>query len=209
MSPLVAAEQIVADVRWRLDIGSLREVVDDRVTLLDVAERLEGPLGAAVDNPSRARMLCLRAQVQRLLGELDRALADSRLALAHGHAGDDDLAVALARTELAQVLRLRAEHVEADRLFLEVVEADVPDAVRSLAHENAGRASVDQGRYLEACDHFGRAMRLGDPADVDLVARLELALDAIYIRVLKDGWGPSPRRRTEIMSAGRLPVVVD
>src|SRR3712207_2112589 len=129
---------------------------------------------------------------------MDRAAATARLALAHGEAGEEPQAVALARAELAQVLRLRGEYRQADALFDAIVNADVPDTVRSVAHENAGRCCVDQGRYLEAFDHFGRAMRLGDPEDLDLIARLEVCLDAVYIRVLRDGWGPSPRLSAEI-----------
>jgi tetratricopeptide (TPR) repeat protein len=193
--------EIVADIRWRLDVSTLQEVVDHRENLRQVAERLAAPLDVALDTLNKVRVLCLRAEVDRLLGDVDRAAATARLALAHGESGDEPQAVALARAELAQVLRLCGEYGEADVLFDAVVNADVPDSVRSVAHENAGRCCVDQGRYLEAFDHFGRAMRLGDPEDLDLVGRLEVCLDAVHIRVLRDGWGPSPRLRAEILAA--------
>jgi hypothetical protein len=194
--------EIVADIRWRLDVSTLREVVDDQAGLREVAERLAVPLSAATDNHTRARVLCLRAEVCRLLGDVDRAAAAARLAVAHGEAGGQPQARALAQAELAQVLRLRGDYGEADALFRAVVDADVPDAVRSMAHENAGRCCVDQGRYLEAFDHFGRALRLGGHDDLELIARLEVCLDAVHLRVLRDGWGPSPRDRAEIMAGG-------
>jgi hypothetical protein len=193
------AELALATIRWRLDGATLREVVDDRDDLRALGARLDQPLTESADNLSRARLLCLRAEVYRLLDELGMAAAASRLALAHAEAADDAQAIVVAQAELAHVLRLRRDFGEADRLFEEAACAEVPELVRCVVHENAGRSSFDQGRYMEALDHFARAIRLGDPGDLDLVERIDVALEAVYIRVLRDGWGPYPRLRREIL----------
>jgi hypothetical protein len=99
------------------------------------------------------------------------------------------------------VLRLRGDFAEADRLFEQAASAEVPELLRCVIHENAGRSCFDQGRHMEALDHFTRAIRLGDPLDLELVERIDVALEAVYIRVLRDGWGPFPRLRREIMAA--------
>jgi hypothetical protein len=52
---------------------------------------------------------------------------------------------------------------------------------------------------MEALDHFARAIRLGSPEDMDLVERIDVSLEAVYIHVLRDGWGPYPRLRREIL----------
>jgi hypothetical protein len=69
-----------------------------------------------------------------------------------------------------------------------------------VVHENAGRSCFDQGRHMEALDHFARAVRLGAPEDTDLVERIGVCLEAVYIHVLRDGWGPYPRRSPEILT---------
>jgi hypothetical protein len=194
-----AAELALAGIRWRLDGATLREVVDDRDDLRALGARLDQPLSASADNLSRARLLCLRAEVYRLLDELGMAAAASRLALAHAEAAADAQAMVIAQAELAHVLRLRRDFGEADTLFEEAACADVPELLRCVVHENAGRSCFDQGRYMEALDHFARAIRLGDPGDLDLVERIDVALEAVYIRVLRDGWGPYPRLRREIL----------
>ncbi|MBO3738978.1 hypothetical protein [Actinoplanes flavus] len=194
--PLTAAD--LSAIRWRLDGASLREVVDDRNALRELGERLDGPLADEADNIVKAGLLSVRAEVYRLLGELGMAAAAARLALAHAESAQDLQSQVIAQAELAHVLRLRGDYMEADRLFQRAVDADVPAAVRSVVHENAGRSCFDQNRHMEALDHFARAIRLGSPEDTDLVERIGVCLEAVYIHVLRDGWGPYPRKSPEI-----------
>jgi hypothetical protein len=196
--PLTAAD--LSAIRWRLDGATLREVVDNRDALRDLGERLDGPLADEADNIVKAGLLSVRAEVYRLLGELGMAAAASRLALAHAESAHDLQSMVIAQAELAHVLRLRGDYMEADRLFQKAVEADVSPAVRSVVHENAGRSCFDQGRHMEALDHFARAVRLGSAEDTDLVERIGVCLEAVYIHVLRDGWGPYPRRSPEILT---------
>jgi tetratricopeptide (TPR) repeat protein len=148
-------------------------------------------------------VLSVRAEVYRLLGELGMAAAASRLALAHAESAQNVQAIVIAEAELAHVLRLRGDFAEADRLFEEAASSEAPGQLRSVVHENAGRSCFDQGRHMEALDHFARAIRLGSPDDVDLAERIEVCLEAVYIHVLRDGWGPYPRLRSEILGPAR------
>jgi hypothetical protein len=133
--PLSAAD--LDAIRWRLDGGTLREVVDDRSALRELGERLDGPLADEADNVVKAGLLSVRAEVYRLLGELGMAAAASRLALAHAESAQDEQSMVIAQAELAHVLRLRGDWMEADRLFQRAVDSEVPAAVRSVVHENA------------------------------------------------------------------------
>ncbi|HET6532172.1 MAG TPA: tetratricopeptide repeat protein [Actinoplanes sp.] len=196
--PTLSAADLEA-IRWRLDGGTLREVVDDPGALRDLGGRLDEPLAEERDNVARAGLLSVRAEVYRLLGELGLAAAASRLALAHAEAAGDVQATVIAQAELAHVLRLRGDFAEADRLFEVAASSEAPEVLRSVVHENAGRCCFDQGRLMEALDHFARAIRLGAPDDLDLVERIGVSLEAVYIHVLRDGWGPYPRLRSEIL----------
>jgi hypothetical protein len=183
-------------IRWRLDGGTLREVVDDKEALRELGEKLDEPLADEADNVAKAGLLSVRAEVYRLLGELGMAAAASRLALAHAESARDTQSMVIAQAELAHVLRLRGDFGEADRLFGKAAGARVPEPLRSVVHENAGRCCFDQGRYMEALDHFARAVRLGRPDDTELAERIGVCLEAVYIHVLRDGWGPYPRMDT-------------
>ncbi|WP_157411393.1 hypothetical protein [Actinoplanes rectilineatus] len=194
----MTAEELSA-IRWRLDGGTLREVVDDRDALRELGERLDEPLADETDAIVKAGLLSVRAEVYRLLGELGMAAAASRLALAHAESAQDLQAQVIAQAELAHVLRLRGDSMEADRLFQRAVDAEVSPAVRSVVHENFGRSCFDQGRHMEALDHFARAVRLGSPEDTDLVERVGVCLEAVYIHVLRDGWGPYPRKPEDVL----------
>ena len=147
----------------------------------------------------KAGLLSVRAEVYRLLGELGMAAAASRLALAHAESARDVQSVVIAQAELAHILRLRRDFTEADRLFAKAASAPVPETLRSVVHENAGRCCFDQGRHMEALDHFAKAVRLGRPDDQELAERIGVCLEAVYIHVLRDGWGPYPRTREDIL----------
>ena len=191
-------------IRWRLDGGTLREVVDNREGLQQLGEQLDGPLAAEQDDATKAGLLSVRAEVYRLLGELGMAAAASRLALAHAERAGDARALVIAQAELAHTLRLRGDFVEADRLFEQAASSETPEPLRAVVHENAGRSAFDQGRHMEALDHFARAVRLGDEDDMDLAERVGVSLEAVYIHVLRDGWGPYPRMRREIIDPALL-----
>ncbi|GAB1691478.1 hypothetical protein [Krasilnikovia sp. M28-CT-15] len=197
LTPLSAED--LAAIRWRLDGGTLREVVDDRDALRELGARLDEPLAGEADHATRAGLLSVRAEVYRLLDELGMAAAASRLALSHAESSGEVQAIVIAQAELAHVLRLRGDHAEADRLFEVAASSEAPPVLRSVVHENAGRSCFDQGRHMEALDHFARAIRLGDPEDLDLVDRIDVSLEAVYIHVLRDGWGPYPRLRRQIL----------
>ncbi|MEV6494248.1 hypothetical protein AB0M20_37345, partial [Actinoplanes sp. NPDC051633] len=205
--PLSAAD--FDAIRWRLDGGTLREVVDDRAALRALGDRLDGPLADEQDDITKANLLSVRAEVYRLLGELGMAAAASRLALAHAMQSGEPRAVVIAQAELAHVLRLRGDFGEADRLFEEAASSETPEPLRSVVHENAGRSCFDQGRHMEALDHFARAVRLGPEDDMDLVERIGVSLEAVYIHVLRDGWGPYPRMRREIIEPEPTPEQAD
>ncbi|MDT4995149.1 MAG: hypothetical protein QOH97_5041, partial [Actinoplanes sp.] len=201
LRPLPA--EALAAIRWRLDAGTLREVVDDRDALSELGVRLDEPLTEEADNVTRAGQLSVRAEVYRLLDKLGMAAAASRLALAHAESSGDLQAIVIAQAELAHVLRLRGDFAEADRLFEQAASSEAPEQLRSMVHENAGRSCFDQGRHMEALDHFARSVRLGNPDDTDLVERIDVSLEAVYIHALRYGWGPYPRLRREIFGRSR------
>ncbi|MGC5331083.1 WG repeat-containing protein [Micromonospora sp. DT62] len=199
-------EQVLASYRWRLDPATLREVVEEPDEFRTIRRRLTEKLGAAVDNKSRARLLSLRAVVSRILGELDDALADGRLALTYAEATGELRRTAVAQARLAHVLRWRGEFVEADRLFAEANSTELPQRLRAVLHEHAGRSCYDQGRLMEACHHFERALDLRGTEDPELQARIRLSLDAVAERVAETGFGPYPRSREDVLERDRPPM---
>jgi tetratricopeptide (TPR) repeat protein len=204
--PAADPEQVLAAYQWRFHHETLRELVEDPDELRAIRDRLTEKAEPASDNRARARLLSLRAVVSRILGDLGKALFDGKLALAHAEATGELRRIAIAQARLAHVLQWRGDFAEADRLFEEANSSELPDRLRATMHEHAGRSCYDQGRYIEACNHFERALELRKVEDPDLIARTELALDAVFNRVAKDGWGPYPRSRDEILQLHRPPV---
>ncbi|WP_348650063.1 WG repeat-containing protein, partial [Solwaraspora sp. WMMA2080] len=198
-------EQMLSSYHWRFHHETLRELVDNPDEFRAIRDRLTEKIEPATDNATRARLLSLRAVVSRILGDLGKALADAKLALAHAEATGELRRVAIAQARLAHVLQWRGDFAEADRLFEEANSAELPDRLRATMHEHAGRSCYDQGRYMEACNHFERALELRKVEDPDLIARTELALDAVFAKVAENGWGPYPRDREEILRLHRPP----
>ncbi|MGB2569481.1 WG repeat-containing protein [Micromonospora citrea] len=200
-------EQVLAAYRWRLDQDTLCEVVDDPDELRALRRRLTEKLGVSLDNRARARLLSLRAVVSRVVDDLDDALADGRLALTYAEATGELRRTALARARLAEVLRRKGEHAEADRLFAEANSTELPDRLRAALHEHAGRSCYDQGRLMEACEHFERALDLRRADDPELTERIRISLDAVHARAAaRGGFGPYPRTREEVLRGRRSPV---
>ncbi|NJP33506.1 tetratricopeptide repeat protein [Micromonospora sp. HSS6-12] len=199
-------EQILASYRWQLDPATLREIVTEADEFRVIRRRLTEKLGTAVDNRSRARLLSLRAVVSRILGDLDDALADGRLALTYAETTGELRRTALAQARLAHVLRWRGEYDEADRLLAEANSPELPDRLRATLHEHAGRCCFDQGRLMEACDHFERALNLRGAADPELLERVRMSLDAVTERATGAGFGPYPRSLEELLERDRPPV---
>jgi tetratricopeptide (TPR) repeat protein len=202
---LVDPEQVLAAYKWRLDPETLRELVDDPEQLWAVRDRLTDKVEYAERDSVRARLLSLRAVVSRILGDLGRALVDGREALGHAEATGELRRTAIAAARLAHVLQWRGEFAEADKLFTEANSVELPDRLRAEMYELAGRSAYDQGRYIEAMNHFEAALDLGKGEDLDMVGRIEVALDAVLNRVRANGWGPYSRSREEILQLHRSP----
>ncbi|WP_221326314.1 tetratricopeptide repeat protein [Actinoplanes sp. L3-i22] len=201
-------EQILAAYPWMFDPATLREQVDEPERLWDVADRLTDRLEFAERDNVRAGLLSLRAVVSRVLGELDDALADGREALRHAEASGEARSVSVAQARLAHVLQWRGEFDEADRLYARADSAELPARLRAEIRELAGRSAYEQGRFLEAVNHFEQALDLCQGGDPELVERIELALDVISRRSGDDGWGPYPRRREELLSLPAAPLLL-
>jgi tetratricopeptide (TPR) repeat protein len=192
---------VLAEYRWQFDPDTLREVVEGAKVdeLTEVRRLLTAKLDALADNGPRARLLSLRAVVSRILGDLDKALSDGKLALAHAEATGELRRIAIAQARLAHVLQCRGEFDEADRLFTLANSTELPDRLRATMHHQAGKCAYDQGRFIEACNHFEKALELRDEEDPDLIEQTELALDAVLRGVAEKGFGPYPRSRDELL----------
>jgi len=199
-------EQILSGWEWVFDPDTLREVADDREGLEEIRDALTAKLNDHEDNAPRARLLSLRAVVSRILGDLQKALADGKLALAHAEATGELRRIAIAQARLAHVLQWRGEFEEADRLFALANSTELPDRLRATMYQHSGKCAYDQGRYIEACNHFEKALELRKAEDPEMIAHTELALDAVFRKVAENGWGPYPRTRDQILQLRRPPT---
>ncbi|QSB17427.1 WG repeat-containing protein [Natronosporangium hydrolyticum] len=201
-------EQVLATYDWRFHHETLREIVADPEELRRLRDQLTVKLEPASDNPTRARLLSLRAVVSRILGDLNKALADGKLALAHAEATSQLRRIAIAQARLAHVHQWRGDFAEADRLFALANSPELPDRLRATMHEHAGRSCYDQGRYIEACNHFDQALELRKVDDPELIARTDQALDAVARKIAENGIGPYPRSKEEILQLHTPPTPV-
>jgi len=182
-------ERLIATYRWRFDPDTLREVLDEADTALfhRIRAGLTARLATTPDDALRARLFGYRAGIGRSLMLLDEALADGQRALVHAEAAGNARLIAGVQVGLAHVHQWRREFDAADRLFAAALAAEVPDPVRSFYHQHAGKCAYDQGRYIEAREHFERAMELRRDGDPELLASTELALDAVRRRIADSG----------------------
>lgn len=201
-------ERLLAGHDWRFDPDTLREVHDEASTALlaEIHAGLSERLASAGDDRSLARLLSLRATVARSLGDLGPAKTDGVRALAYAETVGDLRLLSAVRVRLAHVLQWRGEFEAADRLFALADSPDLPDRARAGAHQHAGKCAFEQGRHIEAVNHFERALELRrDDPDPRLLASTEFALDGVFRKVAADGWGPYPRTLDDILGTRAAP----
>ncbi|HLT11864.1 MAG TPA: WG repeat-containing protein [Micromonosporaceae bacterium] len=199
-------EQALAAAKIRLDPVTLFEVPENIFELQRIRDALTAKLDVANDNPSRARLLGLRSVVGRILGDIRTAHADAKMALVHAEATGQLRRIAVAQARLANVLVRVGELDEAARLFAHANSPELPERLRATIHHYAGKCAFHQDRYIEATQHFERALELRRDGDPELVAATEVALDALFARVAERGWGPYPRSREELLATHQPPV---
>jgi len=199
-------EQALAQVRVTLDPNTLFELPENVYELYQIRESLTEKLDTAVDNASRARLYGLRAVAARYLGEIEDAVSDGRQSLALAEATGQLRRIAVAQCRLANALVRQGQLDEADRLFTLANSPELPDRLRATIHHYAGKCAFEQNRYIEACQHFEKALELRRDGDPELVIATEVALDALFARVALRGWGPYPRSRDEILRTHKPPV---
>ena len=83
--------------------------------------------------------------VSRILGDLRKALADAKMALAHAEATGELRRIAIAQARLAHVLQWRGDFAEADRLFALANSPELPDRLRATMHQHAGKCALRPG----------------------------------------------------------------
>jgi tetratricopeptide (TPR) repeat protein len=199
-------EQALANVRITLDATTLHELPDNVYELFRIRDSLTQKINAASDNASRARLLGLRSVAARYLGELQAAAGDAKMALGHAEATGQLRRIAVAQARMANVLVRLGDLNEADRLFTLANSPELPDRLRATIHHYAGKCAFAQDRYIEACQHFEKALELRRDGDPELVSATEVALDALFSRVAERGWGPYPRSRDDILHTHKPPV---
>ncbi|XVU27266.1 WG repeat-containing protein [Actinoplanes sp. CA-054009] len=190
-------EEVLSAYPWVFDPATLRERIEETDPMGVVIDRLTDKLEYAERDSVRARLLSLRAVAERLLDELDPALEDAEAGLEHARRAGDPVLEATVLGRLAHVRHWRGEYAEADRLYAEASSPELPTRLQAEVHELAGRSAFEQGRYLEAVNHFEIALDLRKGTDPDLIERIELALDTIT-GLTTEGWGPYPRTDAEI-----------
>ncbi|MGH3748056.1 MAG: WG repeat-containing protein, partial [Micromonosporaceae bacterium] len=172
---------------------------EDPTPLELIQEGLTRKLGASLTDASRTRLYGLRAVTSRLLGRLKEALDDAERSLVHAKATGSARKVAVAQTRLARVLQWRGDHLVADELYQRALDASVPDRLRAAIHHHAGASCLDQGRFLEAINHFEKALALRPDEDAEQLAVTDRAFNAISRRAEESGFGPFSRTRAEIL----------
>ncbi|MGH3655674.1 MAG: WG repeat-containing protein [Micromonosporaceae bacterium] len=199
-------ERALAEFPVRIDEDTLREIVDEEWDLERIRFGLTKKLATAPHNAARARLYGLRAVTSRMLGKLNDALDDAEQALRYAESTGSARRIAVASTRLARVLQWRGDFAVADALYQRALDAAIPDRLRAAIHHYFGTSCYDQGRYVEALQHFDTVLALR-PGENPEQAAADQAFAAISQRVSTKGFGPLPRARAEILQETPPPTV--
>lgn len=192
---------VAADLRAALlgaigpiNLDTLSEVVTDEHYVSAIRDEASNRLNTATDDPDRSRLWGVRTVAGRLLGDLAGAESDARAGLKHAEATGTDLLLSPARARLANVLRLKGDLTEADRLFALAEAGELPRRLIGRVRIGTALSCISGRRLTEALMHLEHAMDLNpDPDITDLMGP---ALDLVS-RLASQGFGPQPRSWAE------------
>lgn len=202
------AEGALAAYPWRLEAETLREVLDDPAPIQAARDTLTASLPTTVGDAPLSKQYGLRSVANRLLGDTRTAVSDARQAVEHAVATGSQRRIAIARTRLAHAQQRVGDYAAADREYALAASDDLPGRLRAAIHQRSGTCCFEQGRYIEACEHFEKALALRPDADPEFVAVVETGLEAVLTAAALSGWGPYRRTRPELLGLPAVPVCV-
>lgn len=208
MSVTADPEAVLSALPWRLDPETLRESIDDREPVDAARAALTSQLALPGSDAARSRQYGLRSVAHRLLDELDAALDDGKRAVEAAELTGSMRRTAIARTRLAHAYQAAGQHAAADREYALAASDDLPDRLRAAIHLQTGTCCFEQGRNIEACEHFEKALALRPDAGSEFVQTVEVALEAVLTHATLRGWGPYRRTRPELLGQEPVPVCV-
>lgn len=177
---------------WRSETPDVS--VTDPQMLSAIREEATNRLATADDDADRSRLTGVRSMTHRLADDLESAETDAKAALAYAENFGTDLLLAPARARLAQVLRLRGDYAQADKLFALAEAGELPRDLIGRVRACAALSCIAQQRFTEALVHLERAVDFASDATVD--ALVEPALDLVIAQAA-EGFGPAPRKWEE------------
>ena len=188
---------VAADLRAALlhalgpiDVNTLSDQVIDHQIIAAIGAETSSRLDAVTSDIDRCRLLGVRTVAYRVRGEWVEAETDAKAALALAERIGTDLTLSPARARLAQVLRLRGEFGESDRLLALAEAGELPRRLVGRVRACAALSCIGQRRLTEALLHLERAMEY--TLDETLTSSLAPVLELVY-RLASDGFGPPPR----------------
>ncbi|MGH8793737.1 MAG: WG repeat-containing protein [Stackebrandtia sp.] len=192
---------VAADLREALNriLGPWRaETLDLSVTdygmLAAIRDEAAKRWETAANDGDRSRLAGVRSVVFRLAGDLESAETDAKATLAYAESVGTDLLLAPARARLGQVLRLRGEYEQADKLYALAEAGELPRGLIGRVRAVAALSCISQRRFTEALLHLERASEFsGDPSTTSLMAP---ALERVSAQA-GEGFGPPPRKWEE------------
>jgi hypothetical protein len=164
------------------DPATLREVYPDPDAVRDRIRELRREIAAAPDDTAELMARGELVGLLRGIGELDQALTQARVAVDRSILVGVPAQQHTAKLRLAQVLQWRGEYVEADMLFIELVQAGgkYGPVIDAYTRQDAGTNDFEQGRYKDAEWQFIQALVLREMFELpdDQIALSKQALAA-------------------------------
>jgi hypothetical protein len=152
----------MTDLQPIYDPETLHEVYPDPDAVQARIRELRREIANAPDDTAELMARGELVGLLRGIGELDQALSQARVAVDRSILVGAPPQQHTARLRLAQVLQRRGEYVEADMLFIELVQAggQYGPVIDAFTRQHAGTNDYDQSRYADAEWQFIQALVL-------------------------------------------------